>query len=534
VEKPVNKPNTEIVDNSNDLRIPIQEGLSNLWENLLGQEHVDSEDDFFELGGHSLLAMRAAAKIRQQFNVAFTVDELFDNPTLSGVSQIIVTRMTENRSTRKGPIRPRPLDQRQQLSFAQERLWLLHQFYPEHSFYNVQLGIRLQGKLQVPALEASLKALVERHEIFRTTYSVISGELLQMVHETLPPVIEHLNFGLSDPRFQSTIQHVPMDLEKGPQLKALIARENEQVHQLILTMDHIVADEWSTELIMEELGQFYAAYVEDKPPALEPLTVQYGDYALWQREWLDEKEVNKEWGYWQEQLDGMQDLRLPLDYSRPELPTFAAGNCDFQLNAIVRERLHQICKSESVTLSMALLTGFALALNRWTQQDDIVIGMPITSRDHPEVERVIGFFTNTQVLRFDFSKNPTWRKMLGRTRQATLRAYEHRELPFDKLVEHLAPERQGNMNPLVQVLATVQIEDPKIQRHWKDLICEWIDIVPEFVRFDFEIYFIDNGKELYGNLVYQTELFDKSTMERFSRDLVTGIEIALENPDQPL
>src|SRR6266571_3820567 len=408
------------------------------------------------------------------------------------------------------------------MSFAQQRLWFLDQFEPGNTLYNIVWPIRLRGHLNVEALQRSLDEIVARHEVLRATFRAIDDQPVQVISPwlTIPLVPKNLS-GLSEDQREVEIQRladaeakIPISLQTGPMLRALLARLGENEHVLILTLHHIVSDRWSRGIFYRELSTFYDAFSQGKPNPFPDLPLQYTDFSVWQREWLSGKNLERQLSYWKQQLGGAPStLELPTDRPRPASQSFHGQIYSFEISTQLIDALNALSRREGVTLFMLLLAGLQMLLARYSGQEDIVVGTPIANRNRAEIENLIGFFANTLVLRTNLSGNPTFRELLARVRDVALGAYAHQDLPFDKLVEELNPERSLSHNPLFQVLLAVQ-NAPKEELRLSGLTLEGIPVRSAGSKFDLALFLTEAPDGVRGRLEYNTDLFEEQTVAR--------------------
>ncbi|MGH7931425.1 MAG: condensation domain-containing protein, partial [Candidatus Binatia bacterium] len=364
----------------------------------------------------------------------------------------------------EGAIAPVSRDPTLPLSFAQERLWFLDQLEPGSTVYNMPGVFRLKGPLNVAVLKQSLNEIVRRHEALRTTFRSVEGSPQQVVASglTLPlPVMDLSHRCESDRenearRLAAEEARRPFDLSRGPLLRAILLRLHQEEHFLLLNMHHIVSDGWSMGVFFREISVLYEAYSNGKPSPLAELPIQYADYAVWQRNRLQGEVLETQLSYWEKQLEDISTLDLPTDRPRPAAQSFRGARLSLELSKELTEGLKALSRKERVSLFMTLLAAFQTLLHRYTGRDDIAVGSPIAGRNRAEIEGLIGFFINTLVLRADLSGNPTFRELLARVREAALGAYDHQDVPFEKLVQELHPERNLNQSPLFQVMFVLQ------------------------------------------------------------------------------
>ncbi len=427
------------------------------------------------------------------------------------------------------------------LSFAQQRLWFLHQLEPLNTAYHLPLYYDLDGPLDIAAFERSLNEIVRRHEVLRTVFRESNGTVVQIVlpslHVELPLIdLSELSGAEAEREIERLIDAEsagPFSLEVGPLLRAKLLKVSEEEHGFLLVIHHIVTDGWSMELFMGELVALYEAFSVAEPSPLEELALQYRDFAAWQRESITGERLEEQLAYWKDKLSGeLPVLDLPTDHPRPLRMTYAGADQTFDVTQSLTEKLNELSNREGATLFMALLAAFVTLLHRYTGQADILLGTAIAGRNRREIENLIGFFVNTLVLRTDLSGNPTFRELLARVREVSLGAYEHQDLPFEKLVEELQPERDASRPPFFQVMFNLQVapaeEPPR----------GGLTIMPQGIgnqtRFDLEFHLWIVPEGITGPLLYNTDLFERATIERMLAHFHTLLEGIVANPDTPL
>ena len=428
------------------------------------------------------------------------------------------------------------------LSFSQQRLWLLDQFDPGNSAYNITKAFRLMGLLDVTAIEKSLNEIVQRHESLRTTFSTVQGEPVQIIAPTLTltvPLTDLRKLAANDQeaelrRMITREARRPFDLFCGPLLRAALLRVNDKDHVLVLTLHHIVTDGWSMRVLFRELSVLYTAFCTGSAPRLSELPVQYADFAVWQRQWLQSEILEGQLSYWKEQLVGAPPyLELPTDRPRPAIQAYRGSCHSLILPPSLTRRLKTLSREEGVTIFMILLAGFKVLLYRYTGQGDIILGSPVANRTRVEIEELIGFFVNTLILRTDLSGNPTFRQLLGRVREVCLGAYAHQDLPFEKLVEEFQPKRTLSHSPLFQVMFNLQ-NTPKSNLQLPGLTVSPLEVDTEAAKFDLTLLLVEDSEAIRGELEYDTELFDAATIERLAGHYQTILEGIVVNPEQRL
>ncbi|MEH2027052.1 amino acid adenylation domain-containing protein [Nostoc sp.] len=521
-------------------RTPIEEILALIWQQVLKVELVGIHDNFFELGGHSLLATQLISRIRNNLKVELPLRNLFAAPTIAQLASSIQQLQKQDLELFAPPILPRTGNTELPLSFAQQRLWFLDQFEPNSASYNIPFGLRLAGTLNVAALEQSLQEIIHRHEALRTNFITVDGEAAQIIQiETNWSVavveLQHLPTSEQENTAQQLAQQQaiqPFDLADEALIRATLVVLSETEEWLLVCMHHVVSDGWSIGVFVEELTALYNAYSQGKPSPLLPLSIQYADFAIWQRQWLQGEVLQSQLSYWQEQLANAPTfLPLPTDRPRPAVQTFNGAYLEFSLPVELTQQLVQLSQEQGVTLFMTLLAAYNTLLYRYTGQTDILVGTPIANRDRTELEGLIGFFVNTLVMRTDLSENPSFNELLPRIREMALSAYAHQDLPFEMLVEVLQPERDLSHAPLFQVMFVLQ-NAPISEVELTGLSVSSLPIEGAIAKFDLTLSIENNTTGLVGGWEYNTDLFDSSTIERMTGHFVTLLEGIVANPKQ--
>ncbi len=515
---------------------PVEELIAEIWAEVLGMapgERIGTGESFFTLGGHSLLATQVVSRIRGALGVELPLRQLFETPTVAEIARAVRTTVDAPAAP---PLVPVPREGDVPLSFAQQRLWLLDQIEPGSSAYNIPLALRLRGELSPGLLERIFAEIVRRHEALRTTFVVRDGQPVQVIAppEAAPqlPLIDLS--GLSD-RSDLPVREIalaeavrPFDLQHGPLLRLTLVRLAEREHLLLLSMHHIVSDGWSTSVLLREVAALFGG------ATLPELPVQYADFAIWQRGWLQGEVLGAQLGYWQRQLAGAPRLlELPLDRPRQAVQTYNGALRSVSLSLDLSAAVQGLCRQQGVTPFMALLAAWAVLLGRHAGQDDVLIGSPIAGRNRREIEGLIGFFVNTLVLRCNCSGNPSFRELLGRVRRTSLDAFTHQDLPFERIVEAVATERDLAVSPLFQVLFTVQTAQrggPAIP----GLDVSAVEVESGVAKFDLTLTLAESPSGFSGSIEYNTDLFDGGTAERLAARFASLLEAAAGDPGLPV
>jgi len=517
-----------------------EEMFASIWMNVLRRDKIGIHDNFFECGGHSLLATQVAARIRKHFDVAVPLRVLFESATIAEQAEHIAQLRAQGRGVALPPLQPQPRGPSTPLSFAQERLRFLDQLGVAGSAYNETLTWRLRGQLDVLALQTSLTAIVERHESLRTRYPLHDNQNVQTVVEGLDCPLQYIDIETDDaPELKartvlSETAQAPFDLASGPVIRAVLVRMNDRHHVLQLCIHHIACDGWSTDLLIRELRVLYAAIVEGRTAQLADLPVQYGDYALWQRSWLQGELLDTQIAFWKSVLAAAPvTLDLPTDYPRPAVPSHRGARYSLALDNELYGRLAALGRRESATPFMVLLAAFQLLLSRWARQEDVVVGTPIAGRTHRNIESLIGFFVNTLPLRANCADAASFRQLLVQVKENTLDAYAHQDVPFEKLVEVLQPVRDLSRHPVFQAAFAFQNASNE------SLLLPDLHVAREThqtwaAKFDLTLYAQESDDGLRLGFEYAVDLFTESTIASLAKSFHALLENCIAAPDQPI
>jgi amino acid adenylation domain-containing protein/FkbM family methyltransferase len=509
--------------------------LTSIWMELLKLEQVSVNDNFFELGGHSLLAIKTASRIRDVFGVDLPAQVIFEHSTIAELGNRL-----RNASADKNVHR---IERRSQnglcpLTSSQEQLWFLHQLAPESPVYNIVDLIPLGTTYRKEAFQQAIHELVLRHEILRTAFCFRGNEPAQTVLPSADVRISDVDLSSlasadQEREWRRVVQEEgrkPFNLSSAPLLRATVIHWSAREHQVLLVIHHIVADEWAMELLHKELWEIYCAILESRLPKLPVLPVQFADFACWQKTWLQGDVLQEQLTYWKKELAGAPSLlELPSDKTRPATQTFRGATELFDIPRNIVEPLRSLASQEHATLFMTLHAAFAALVHRYSGQDDILVGTPISGRTQLETENLIGCFLNSIILRTQLSATTSFRTLLRQVRDRALGAYAHADLPFKQLVAEIAPERDSSHTPLFQLMFI--LHDP-------DGISEVSKVSGKHrlqtgtSKFDLTLFISETADGLQGLIEYSTDLFERETIQRFCRYYVTLVDAALSNPDQ--
>ncbi|HEX5719284.1 MAG TPA: amino acid adenylation domain-containing protein [Thermoanaerobaculia bacterium] len=521
-------------------RTATEEILAGLWRELLGTADLGVRDSFFDLGGHSLLATRLISRVRRTFDVELPLRTLFERPTIEGFAAAVETAIRDGRTDEAPPIRPVSRDADLPLSFSQERLWLAAQMDPESPAYNVPAALLLEGALDVVALRFALSELVRRHEVLRTRFVAARGEARQVVSSSMPVPVPVIDLGgMPEPWRDWEIQRLtaaearrPFDLESDPPLRAALVRLGAGEHLALLTLHHIASDAWSRAILLRELGELYVAAVQGRAPNLPNLPVQYADFAHWQRSWFSGERLEKEVTYWRDRLAGApRVLDLPTD--RPQIAAHGSrgGSVPLALSEDLTVDLEALGPRQGVTLFMTLLAAFQILLSRCSHQTDVLVGTPVAGRDRIEIEDLIGFFVNTLVMRTDLSGNPSFAEVLASIRRVALESHSHQALPFESVMEALEREGSAGGAPSIQAVFVLQ-NAPRESLDLPGLTLKSLDTETGATKFDLTVIMARRPGGLRGAIEYRKDLFDRSTVLRWARQLEVLLSAAANDCDR--
>jgi len=529
---------------------PLEGALAGLWASLLKVGSVGRDDNFFLLGGDSLHGAQVIAHVKSLFGVELPIQSLFgEAASVAGMARMIETlrKMSAaaqgHASVADGRSMLARIPRREGrgpviLTHAQWRAWFLARLDPTSAAYNESRAYRLTGSLDIEALRESLRSLVQRHEVLRTTFSVIDEEPRQIVHEDGTLDLECVDLSAvpapsredSLSRLLTEVTQKPFDLESGPLARFRLIQLREDEHVLLRVWHHIISDGWSAGIFERELSGAYSALVEGRAVELPALPLQYADYALLQRERFSDEVLSKQLGYWKQQLANLPTLHLPTDHARPAVQTYRGDSVEMTLPPALTIALKEFGHGEGATLFMTLLAAFSALLSRHSGQEEIIVGTPVANRNHAEIEGIIGLFATTLALRIDLSGDPSFRDMVRRTKEIALSGFAHQDVPFEKLVEELNPERSLSHNPLFQVLFSLQ-NTPRQGLQLPGVVARPFKPAHGTAKFDVSFLFVESPEGLQGRLEYNADLFDRVTIERMLEHYCVLLKAAVANPE---
>ena len=505
-----------------------EEYLQGLFQKALNTSQVSINSDFFALGGTSLMGALLLAEISQFYSIHITIDWLFQHPTIQKLAKAITAALKKAHNESIAIPSKSSLEQLIPLSYAQQRIWFLNKLHPHSSLYNAFIALELQGLVNATAINRAFSCLVDRHECLRTTFKMIHGTPYQMIHPTITnpysiKIQDVEGFSENDLREMAyNIAQKPFDLLTGPLLDITLLTQSNHSY-LFFSSHHILIDGSSFNILIREFSTLYTAYVENAEPLLEPIKIQYADFAVWQRQWLQGEVFHKQKTYWMNKLADLPDLNFPTDYNRTAEMSTAGKRIPFTLDKALLNQLRELSQKMNVTLFTTLMTCYAILLNKYTNKKDILIGTAVAGRQYPGVENIVGHFVNILLLRFDLNNNPRFFDLISRNHSVIIEAYTHQDLPFEEIVKEFSLQRNATENPLAQMMLVfqegifeyVQLPDIKVKRVFSDndQLILLADYDNSKLDMTMDLQVTEHGLE--GLVEYNCHLFKEETIQSF-------------------
>jgi acyl carrier protein len=515
----------------------LEAAIAAIWQELLGMERVGIKDNFFELGGHSLLAMRVISAIRRELKVEVAIKELFVHPTIAGLA----VHLEEHGKGLLLPsievVLPRP--ERIPLSFSQERLWFIDRLEGSVQ-YHLPVVLKLKGEINKEALSHALQGIVNRHEVLRTVIREEAGDSWQLIREKDQwqlSIADGSKYIADREVLQHYIQQIinkPFDLSHDHMVRAALISLDEEEHVLVVTMHHIASDGWSMSIIVKEVVELYEAYVEVRPEQLSTLQIQYADYAIWQRDYLQGGVLDAKLNYWKKKLEGVSSLQLPADYARPAVQSTRGAIAGFRIDNDISAQLQQLSQQQGTTLFMTLLAVFKVLMHRYSGQQDICVGSPIANREQVELEGLIGFFVNTLALRSEVMGDAAFTELLQQVKTTALEAFANQDLPFEKVVDAVVRERDMSRTPIFQVMFSWQNTPDVPQVRLGDVKLSDQIFTGNTSKFDLTFTITKSPLGLHGSLEYCTDLFSPQRIEGMLAHFKELLKSVVKEPMQKI
>jgi len=520
-------------------RTPVEHALAEIWSEVFEVEHLGVNDNFFDRGGHSLRALQIASRVRAVLGASLPLRVIFEEPTIAGQARAVERLLAGDNSSISPAICSFPRPDNLPPSFAQQRLWFLHQLEPASDFYNVPIALRIRGPLNVNVLSDSCNEIVRRHEVLRTTFPIRDGVPVQQISEPQHLALAVTNFDhLPAEQAEAAALELiskeaqrPFDLSCGPLLRISLARLGNDHHVLLWNMHHIIVDGWSFGIIVRELAVLYEAFLAGSSSPLSSLPIQYADYALWQRAWLKGELLECQLAYWRQRLSGALTSELAADYPRPKVQTFRGAKKSIQLSRQLLASLRELVRQENSTLFIALLAALKVLLYRYTGQREITVGTPVAGRSHREIEPLIGFFVNTLALRSKVFGHPRFTEFMREVREVCLSAYANQDVPFDKLVEALRPDRDSGHSPFFQVMFAFEDTLP-LELSLPGLHVSAMEIESPTAKFDLTLSIREALEGMLVSFQYNSDLFQEATIDRMAQHFQCLLYGVVTNPKQ--
>ena len=521
-------------------RTPTEEKLAGLFKELLDIHTVSIDDNFFDLGGHSLIATQFVSRVRDVFELSLPLAKLFQEPTVAGLAKVIDEKQISSNGFDRPPLVANSTVGEKTLSFAQQRLWFLNELEPGSTQYIIPDALKISGPLDIQSLEQSFNIVVQRQESLRTCFKTKDGKATIYIEpELFVPLDVADLIGLEDQQEKITAETkkfgaIVFDLSKAPLFKIKLLQVANEEFILLLTMHHIISDGWSFNVLVNELTEAYFSCVNQRPLQLSKLNIQYSDFALWQRNWLKDQALEKQLLYWKNQLADMEGLlKLPTDRPRPAFQTYNGDHIVFTVDAELSHKLNLLSKKHEVSLFMTMMAAFQTLLYKYSHQQDICVGTPVANRTDTELEKIIGFFINTLVIRSRVTDHLSFSDLLRNVFDVCLGAFAHQDLPFEKIVDAVQPERDTSHSPLFQVMFVLQ-NIPHKELEVGGLSFQQMSITNHQSNFDLTLAMEEIDGRISGAFEYNTDLFDQSTINRMIEHFQQLLSLICQNPDLKL
>jgi non-ribosomal peptide synthetase component F/acyl carrier protein len=519
----------------------VEEIVAGIWESVMKRERVSVEENFFELGGHSLMATQVMSRLREAFKVEMPLRMIFEKGTVREMAREI-ERGRGGKEDKAPRIERVEREGVMELSYAQQRLWFLNELEPGSPMYNIASAVRLRGEVNIAALEQAIGETVRRHEILRTTFRSQDGRPVQVIGEpdgviSLPVADLTEMVGRPESEIKRLVREKAervFDLSRGPLLNVELARLSKDEYIMIFVVHHIVADGWSTGVLVRDVTSLYEAYSKGEPSPLPELAVQYADYAYWQRGWMKGEVLEEGLRYWRGELSGeLPALQLPTDRPRPEIASYKGADQILMIPSEIVDRMKSLSREEGATIFMALMAAFDILAHKYTGLEDITVATVVAGRVRAETEGLIGMFINMLPMRVDLRGKPSYRELLKRAREVVIGAFGRQEIPIEKIVEELKMERNNGEAPLLQVGFSLD-NTPEEEAELPGLELTPFQFDYEAVRFDLTVWLKETSEGMRATWTYRTELYDSATITRMHRHFVTLLGNIAASPDAEL
>ncbi|MCW8930409.1 MAG: amino acid adenylation domain-containing protein, partial [Gammaproteobacteria bacterium] len=541
-------PELNAIDHSDSYKAPetpVQMRLADIWSEILGVNPISCLDNFFNLGGNSLIAVRVLSKVNVIFSLQLTVKSLFEQPILEHFAALIDDQNEAGYKQIKEIIKPTQRPDVLPLSHAQNRLWFIEQMNPEDAAYNISSALKINGKLDVVIVENTFRQIIKRHESLRTNFLNEQGQAVQVIHRANQSVFQDWSLELIDISDCSSLEgevmkraesnaKTPFNLSNEPLFRVQLLKLSDEEYVLLFAMHHIISDGWSMEILQRDFAQYYQSYLDDAPVLLPELPIQYADFALWQEQKMDQKYIDSQLDFWKSYLKGIPNqLRLPTDYQRPAVATQNGSHYKFNIDISVFNKLKEQAKEQQVSMFMHLLCAWQILLAKYSEQDDICVGVPVSGREHEEIKDLIGFFVNVIVIRADLSLNPTFNELLTQTKLNTLDAFDHQAIPAEIVIDAVQPVRDTSHAPIAQVgFSYTDASGQDLANTIPGISFDSIEIETHSAKYDVTLSLSETEQGLRCELEFNTDLFKESTIANMAKHFGSLLDIISKEPER--